>query len=140
MTTTHQSNTRLNASNLPSTIQCRILRSSKYPALLVFSAQHRLPDRSDESPRSISQVANPLMADTQDNASSSSSSCGVYTSSSVPYTVLFKQGDDVRQDELAVQLVRFMDGALKGAGMDLRLVTYEVLSLGPREVRRTRCR
>lgn len=88
-------------------------------------------------------MANPLMADTQDNASSSSpssSSCGVYTSSSVPYTVLFKQGDDVRQDELAVQLVRFMDGALKGAGMDLRLVTYEVLSLGPREVRRTRCR
>ena len=51
--------------------------------------------------------------------------------------VLYKQGDDVRQDELALQLVRFMDRTLKGSGLDLRLVTYEVLAMGPREVPRT---
>lgn len=86
----------------------------------------------------MSQVLNPLLADTQDAPPPfSSSSCGVYSSASVPYTVLFKQGDDVRQDELAVQLVRFMDRILKGAGMDLRILTYEVLSIGPREVRWT---
>ena len=83
-----------------------------------------------------------LLADRQDvpscaPSSPPSSSCSGYCSASVPYTVLFKQGDDVRQDELAVQLVRFMDQALKGAGLDLDLLTYEVLSLGPREVRAT---
>ena len=83
-----------------------------------------------------------LLTDRQDvpscaPSSPPSSSCSGYSSASVPYTVLFKQGDDVRQDELAVQLVRFMDQALKGAGLDLDLLTYEVLSLGPREVRAT---
>jgi hypothetical protein len=129
----------LNIFNFTWTIKCCILRSSKYPALLVFSAQRHLPNRSDDSPGGISQMPNPLLAGTQGipPSSSSSTSYGVYPLSSVPYTVLFKQGDDVRQDELAVQLVRFMDRALKGAGMDLRLLTYEVLSLGPKEVRWT---
>ena len=41
----------------------------------------------------------------------------------------------MRQDELAMQIVRYMDRILKGAGLDLELLTYEVLALGPREVR-----
>ena len=48
--------------------------------------------------------------------------------------MLYKQGDDVRQDELVLVMVRFMDATLKGIGLDLRLKTYEVLALGPREV------
>lgn len=90
-------------------MQCRLLRSSKQPALLVFSAY-----------KSIRGLGLP--------GSSSSSS-------PQPYTVLLKQSDDVRQDELAMQTVRFMDRVLKGSGLDLQLLTYEVLALGPREVR-----
>lgn len=53
---------------------------------------------------------------------------------SITYMILYKQGDDIRQDEIATQLIRFMDFALKGQGLDLRLITYNVLSLGPSEV------
>ena len=88
-------------------MQCRFLRSSKQPALLVFSAYKNA--RSRGLPGS--------------------------STSPEPYTVLLKQADDVRQDELAMQTVRFMDRVLKGAGLDLQLLTYEVLALGPREVR-----
>jgi hypothetical protein len=90
-----------------------MLRSSKHPALLVFSAKRiarGLPG-SDPAPSTLSST------------------------SSVAYTVLLKQKDDVRQDELALQIVRYMDRILKGAGLDLELLTYEVLALGPREVR-----
>ena len=86
-------------------MQCRLLRSSKQPALLVFSAY-----------KSIRELPGP-------------------SSPPQPYTVLLKQADDVRQDELAMQTVRFMDRVLKGSGLDLQLLTYEVLALGPREVR-----
>ena len=86
-------------------MQCRLLRSSKQPALLVFSAY-----------KSIRGLPGP-------------------SSSPQPYTVLLKQSDDVRQDELAMQTIRFMDRILKGSGLDLHLLTYEVLALGPREVR-----
>lgn len=86
-----------------------MLRSSKHPALLVFSAK---------------KIARGLPG-----------SDTVPSTSSVAYTVLLKQEDDVRQDELAMQIVRYMDRILKGAGLDLELLTYEVLALGPREVR-----
>lgn len=92
-------------------MQCRMLRSSKHPALLVFSAK---------------KIARGLSG--SDPATSTSTS-------SVAYTVLLKQEDDVRQDELAMQIVRYMDRILKGAALDLELLTYEVLALGPREVR-----
>lgn len=86
-------------------MQCRLLRSSKQPALLVFSACNSIRGLPGSS------------------------------SSPQPYTVLLKQADDVRQDELAMQTIRFMDRVLKGSGLDLQLLTYEVLALGPREVR-----
>jgi phosphatidylinositol kinase/protein kinase (PI-3 family) len=35
-------------------------------------------------------------------------------------------GDDVRQDELALQLITYMDRILKGKGLNLELITYEV--------------
>ena len=96
-------------------MQCRMLRSSKHPALLVFSAK---------------KIARGLSG--SDPATSTSTST---STSSVAYTVLLKQEDDVRQDELAMQIVRYMDRILKGAALDLELLTYEVLALGPREVR-----
>lgn len=86
-----------------------MLRSSKHPALLVFSAKKIARGLPDPAPST--------------------------STSSVAYTVLLKQEDDVRQDELAMQIVRYMDQILKGAGLVLELLTYEVLALGPREVK-----
>ncbi|AAZ13385.1 phosphatidylinositol 3-kinase, putative [Trypanosoma equiperdum] len=60
--------------------------------------------------------------------------------STVPVTVsrpegglLFKVGDDVRQDQLVVQLVQLIDMILRQDGLDLCLCPYRVIATGPTE-------
>jgi len=47
-----------------------------------------------------------------------------------PLTVIFKVGDDIRQDILTLQMIRIMDKMWKDAGMDLRLQPYVCVSMG----------
>lgn len=47
-----------------------------------------------------------------------------------PVYVIFKVGDDIRQDILTLQLVRIMDKMWKNAGMDLRLCPYNCVATG----------
>ncbi|CBN77334.1 putative phosphatidylinositol 3-kinase [Ectocarpus siliculosus] len=44
------------------------------------------------------------------------------------YLAIFKNGEDVRQDQLAVHMVSLMDRQLKEAGLDLKLKSYRVLA------------
>ncbi|CAD6194718.1 unnamed protein product [Caenorhabditis auriculariae] len=46
------------------------------------------------------------------------------------YTLLFKQGDDLRQDQLVIQMIRLMDTLFKKDQLDLKLTPYAVLSTG----------
>ena len=48
-------------------------------------------------------------------------------------TFLFapQAGDDLRQDMLTLQLIRLMDKIWLRSGLDLKLVTYQVLATGP---------
>ncbi|KAG2378562.1 hypothetical protein C9374_008201 [Naegleria lovaniensis] len=46
------------------------------------------------------------------------------------YTTIFKIGDDLRQDQLVIQLIHKMDMILKDHGMDLKLTPYRVLACG----------
>ena len=43
-------------------------------------------------------------------------------------TLIYKQGDDLRQDQLCLQFVRCVDRLLKRDGLDLRLTPYRVLA------------
>ncbi|KAF8287326.1 phosphatidylinositol 3-kinase vps34-like [Trypanosoma cruzi] len=47
--------------------------------------------------------------------------------------VIFKSGDDVRQDQLVVQLVQLIDGMLRKDGLDLCLTPYRVMATGTTE-------
>lgn len=44
------------------------------------------------------------------------------------YGVIFKNGDDLRQDQLVLQVIRLMDRLLKKENLDLRLTPYECLA------------
>ena len=46
------------------------------------------------------------------------------------YPVIFKNGDDLRQDQLVIQLFTLMDRLLRKENLDLRLTPYRVLATG----------
>ncbi len=72
--------------------------------------------------------------------------CGIFKSAMAPlaipfvvdgsgeadrvYKVIFKRGDDLRQDALIMQLIRFMDQVLKKNGLDLCLTPYNIVATG----------
>ena len=43
------------------------------------------------------------------------------------FSVIFKLGDDLRQDQLVVQLISLMDRLLKKENLDLNLIIYKVV-------------
>lgn len=49
------------------------------------------------------------------------------------YPVIFKNGDDMRQDQLVVQLFTLMDRLLRNENLDLCLTPYKVLATGALE-------
>ncbi len=44
---------------------------------------------------------------------------------------MFKSGDDLRQDQLVLQMITLMDGFLLQYGLDLKLTPYRVLAMSP---------
>ncbi|XP_064211138.1 phosphatidylinositol 4,5-bisphosphate 3-kinase catalytic subunit delta isoform [Tribolium castaneum] len=46
--------------------------------------------------------------------------------------IIFKDGDDLRQDMLTLQMLKIMDRLWKSEGLDLRLSPYNCISLGDR--------
>ena len=48
--------------------------------------------------------------------------------SEVRYKVIFKSGDDLRQDQLIIQMITLMDSLLKGVNVDCQLTPYKVLA------------
>lgn len=51
-------------------------------------------------------------------------------SDSTAYPVIFKNGDDLRQDQLVIQLFTLMDRLLRKENLDLKLMPYRVLATG----------
>jgi len=46
------------------------------------------------------------------------------------YTVMYKNGDDLRQDQLVLQVLRIMDSLWRAAGLDLCVSPYECVATG----------
>lgn len=49
------------------------------------------------------------------------------------YPVIFKNGDDMRQDQLVIQMFTLMERLLRKENLDLKLSPYDVLATGPLE-------
>eukprot|EP01033_Poteriospumella_lacustris_P007531 gene7531-5414_t len=47
------------------------------------------------------------------------------------HKIMFKSGDDLRQDQLIMQMISLMDSLLKRVNLDLKLLTYGILAVGP---------
>lgn len=50
------------------------------------------------------------------------------TESGEPYIAIFKHGDDLRQDQLILQIITLMDKLLRKENLDLKLTPYRVLA------------
>jgi phosphatidylinositol 3-kinase len=50
------------------------------------------------------------------------------TSEGLPYRIIFKTGDDLRQDQLIIQLISLMNNLLLRENIDLKLTPYAVLA------------
>lgn len=46
------------------------------------------------------------------------------------YPIIFKTGDDLRQDQLIVQIITLMDRLLRKENLDLKLTPYKVIATG----------
>lgn len=53
------------------------------------------------------------------------------TSTGQEYPIIFKTGDDLRQDQLVIQIVRLMDRLLRTENLDLKLSPYRILATSP---------
>ena len=49
------------------------------------------------------------------------------------YTCMFKSGDDMRQDQLTIQLLKIIDAILRDDGIDLAFTIYDVLPISASE-------
>ncbi|CCD25991.2 phosphatidylinositol 3-kinase VPS34 NDAI_0G02160 [Naumovozyma dairenensis CBS 421] len=49
------------------------------------------------------------------------------------YALMYKVGDDLRQDQLVVQIISLMNELLKNENVDLKLTPYKILATGPQE-------
>lgn len=47
--------------------------------------------------------------------------------------LMFKSGDDLRQDQLVVQMISLMDSLLRKVNLDLKLLTYGILAIGRKD-------
>ncbi|CCH62374.1 hypothetical protein TBLA_0H00850 [Henningerozyma blattae CBS 6284] len=55
------------------------------------------------------------------------------TTNDTSYTLMYKVGDDLRQDQLIVQIITLMNELLKNENVDLKLLPYSILATGPKE-------
>lgn len=107
-----------------------VFKSNLFPLRLQFTREVESEPSSSQSgqgssPRgSLTGLDDP--SPTEDGAGGSSSTSAVPSD----YAVIFKNGDDLRQDQLVIQLFTLMDRLLRNEKLDLRMTPYRVLATG----------
>lgn len=115
-----------------------LFKSQLMPCRLTLSTtiyEKNITDYSDRTRNSVlssSPLTNDLEAYTQSRGSPASGGGGGNESPFLEYNVIFKHGDDLRQDQLILQTITLMDKLLRRENLDLKLTPYRVLATSTR--------
>lgn len=93
----------------------KIFKSAVYPALIEFYVDS-VADKADFGLKVNRNASNPTNRPQTHNSSK---------------RVIVKTGDDLRQDQLAMMMIKLMDGLLKRASLDLCLTAYSIIATSP---------
>lgn len=101
----------------------KVFKSALYPALVEFHVDSYInhDEFGDNAPSSSRKE--PLSLARESSAGSAGERSG--------YKVLVKTGDDLRQDQLVIMMIRLMDGLLKRGTLDLCLTPYSIIAMSP---------
>lgn len=107
-----------------------LFKSNLMPCRLTLRTtiyEKSIPESTSKAGESILS-ASPL----GDNAFSSKSNSPDDENPFMEYNVIFKHGDDLRQDQLILQTITLMDRLLRRENLDLKLTPYRVLATSTR--------
>ncbi len=112
-----------------------MFKSALYPCVIDFVTHDSLEQPPQEGG---GDDVSPVIADGENNSKTGGtlpppSPTTVKSTAAGSYKVIFKTGDDLRQDQLMIQMISLMDGLLKQVNLDLKLRTYRILATGPRD-------
>lgn len=107
---------------------CTVFKSSLSPLKITFKT---VP----EGTQAVPAEAPPRRRNRSNTASSvlSENSLGASSENYGTYSIIFKAGDDLRQDQLVIQIITLMDQLLRNENLDLKLTPYRILATGPRD-------
>jgi phosphatidylinositol 3-kinase len=118
----------------------KVFKSAVYPALIEFNVEHVVDKNCFTSQQITMKGPNATTkqgTSTRGGGRSSSSdlSTGTTTETKIPqlksYRVLMKTGDDLRQDQLVMMMMKLMDRLLKRASLDLCITPYSIIATSP---------
>lgn len=113
----------------------RMFKSALYPAVVEFRLTRDKWIKSDcvtetEGNKRTNYLPSSLVTADESLSPRDSSGNRKKTTSDL-YLAIFKTGDDLRQDQLVVMMIRLMDGLLKQGALDLCLRSYSILATSP---------
>ncbi|KAL3912563.1 MAG: hypothetical protein SGILL_006830 [Bacillariaceae sp.] len=103
--------------------KAKVFRSAVYPALIEFNVDY-VAEKNDFGQSSGKQKSGKARATTKPAAAEARKTL-------TSYRVIMKTGDDLRQDQLAMMMIKLMDGLLKRASLDLFVTPYSIIATSP---------
>jgi len=104
--------------------KCRVMSSKKLPLWLTFVAADGLRETEEE------QAVPGAEVEAKAAASGAGDTKKVAAKPQKTISVLFKEGDDLRQDQLTLQVLKVMDKLWKKEGLNLNMNAYGCVSTG----------
>ena len=114
----------------------KMFKSALYPCVIDFNAKHKAQRRDSINRASLhaaAAVAAAAAAFSHGVGNNSKTAQNEVEGPSFKNRILFKCGDDLRQDQLIMHLFSLMDMLLKKVNLDLKLRTYGILATGQKD-------